>query len=162
MPPAEARRRARALSVAVTHAETPAVRAPGLAAWLQGVAPAAARGEVTVALVNDRAMRVLNRKYRRVDTATDVLSFPADASHRARDGVLGDIVIAVGVARKQCRLAGHALGTEARVLALHGLLHLLGFNHETDDGRMARVEARLRRKGGLREGLIARARSRTS
>jgi probable rRNA maturation factor len=73
-------------------------------------------------------------------------------------GTLGDVVIATGVARRQARAAGHSLQTEVRVLALHGLLHLLGYDHEHDDGRMARVEVRLRRKGGLREGLIERAR----
>ena len=70
---------------------------------------------------------------------------------------LGDVVIAAGVARRQAAEAGHSLGTELRVLALHGLLHLLGYDHDTDDGRMARVEARLRRRAGLREGLIGRA-----
>ena len=70
---------------------------------------------------------------------------------------LGDIVIARGVARRQARAARHSERTELRVLALHGLLHLLGYDHERDDGRMPRVERRLRRKGGLREGLIERA-----
>jgi probable rRNA maturation factor len=70
--------------------------------------------------------------------------------------LLGDIVIAVGVMRRQARQAGHDEATELRVLALHGLLHLLGYDHERDAGRMARVERRLRRKGGLREGLIER------
>jgi probable rRNA maturation factor len=70
---------------------------------------------------------------------------------------LGDIVIARGVARRQARTAGHSELTELRVLALHGLLHLLGYDHEGDNGRMQRVERRLRRKGGLREGLIERA-----
>lgn len=160
MPHAEERRGALTveLTVTVAHAETPAVRVPGLAAWLEALAPASAHGEVTVAMVNDRAMRVLNRQHRCVDEVTDVLSFPADASHHARDGVLGDIVIAAGVARRQARQVGHTLGTEVRVLALHGLLHLLGYDHETDAGQMARVEARLRRIGGLREGLIARTR----
>jgi probable rRNA maturation factor len=69
---------------------------------------------------------------------------------------LGDIVIARGVARRQARAAGHAEATEMRVLALHGLLHLLGYDHERDGGAMARLERRLRRKGGLREGLIER------
>jgi probable rRNA maturation factor len=73
---------------------------------------------------------------------------------------LGDIVIASGVARRQARSAGHAYPIELRVLALHGLLHLLGYDHDHDRGRMARVEARLRRKGGLSSGLIARARQR--
>ena len=70
---------------------------------------------------------------------------------------LGDVIIARGVAGRQARGAGHDLETELRVLALHGLLHLLGYDHEHDGGRMARAEARLRRKGGLREGLIERA-----
>lgn len=69
---------------------------------------------------------------------------------------LGDIVIARGVAARQARAAGHSLATELRVLALHGLLHLLGYDHDADGGRMARLERRLRRKGGLREGLLER------
>lgn len=130
------------------------IRVPGLAAWLAGVAPARARGVVTVAIVPDGRVRLLNRQYRRKDAATDVLSFPAGERE-----YLGDIVIAAGVARRQARDAGHSLQTELRVLALHGLLHLLGYDHELDDGRMARVEARLRKQGGLREGLIERGRA---
>ena len=125
--------------------------APGLARWLSSTAPARARGLVTVALVSDRKIRTLNRTYRHKDYATDVLSFPA-----ADPATLGDVVIATGVARRQAREAGHPLQTELRVLALHGLLHLLGYDHETDNGRMARLEARLRHRGGLREGLIER------
>jgi probable rRNA maturation factor len=115
------------------------------------VAPARARGQITVALVPDRRVQELNLTYRGKNTSTDVLSFPAD-----EPGMLGDVVIARGVARRQARGAGHDLPTEIRVLALHGLLHLLGYDHEHDGGRMARLEARLRRKGGLREGLIER------
>ena len=84
---------------------------------------------------------------------SDVLSFPA-----GERGRLGDIVIGLGVARAQAAEAGHSLGTELRVLALHGLLHLLGYDHERDAGRMARVEARLRARGGLPSGLIERHR----
>jgi probable rRNA maturation factor len=127
------------------------VRAPGLARWLQALAPAGARGELTVAVVPDARVRALNRRYRRKDRPTDVLSFPA-----GEPGVLGDVVIAEGVAAHQARQAGHSCAVELRILALHGLLHLLGYDHEHDDGRMARLERRLRRKGGLVEGLIER------
>jgi len=126
----------------------------GLAAWLASVAPTRARGGITIALVPDARVRALNKQFRGLDTATDVLSFPAE-----EPGYLGDVVIAVGVARRQARAAGHGLATELRVLALHGLLHLLGYDHERDDGRMARLERRLRRRGGLVEGLIDRATS---
>jgi probable rRNA maturation factor len=129
----------------------PGLRAPGLAAWLERIAPARARGGVAIAVVPDRRIREFNRQYRHKDAATDVLSFPAD-----EPGQLGDIVIAHGVARRQARSAGHSLSTELRVLALHGLLHLLGYDHERDNGEMRRLEQRLRRAGGLREGLIER------
>jgi probable rRNA maturation factor len=81
----------------------------------------------------------------------------ASAFRRKDHQPLGDIVIATGVAKRQAREAGHSPQTELRVLALHGLLHLLGYDHDGGDGRMARVEARLRRKGGLQAGLIERA-----
>jgi probable rRNA maturation factor len=125
----------------------------GLGPWLAKIAPAAARGDLCVAIVSDRRMRALNRQFRGKDDATDVLSFPAESR-----GFLGDIVIASGVAKKQAKAAGHGVKTEIRVLALHGLLHLLGYDHDGDDGKMARVEARLRKKAGLPEGLIERAR----
>jgi len=144
-------RRRRSLAVEVVAAGR--LRAPGLAAWLRGVAPARARGAVTVALVSDGRVRSLNARYRGKDTRTDVLSFPG-----GEPGQLGDVVIASGVARRQAGRAGHPVQVELRVLALHGLLHLLGYDHERDDGRMARLERRLRRKGGLREGLIERGR----
>jgi probable rRNA maturation factor len=127
-------------------------RAPGLAAWLSSVAPARARGIMTVAIVSDARVRALNRKFRKKDKTTDVLSFPAE-----EPGYLGDVVISSGVAARQARAARHSLATELRVLALHGLLHLLGYDHERDDGQMARLERRLRRQGGLQEGLIERA-----
>ena len=159
-------RRAR-LQVAVSDAMGRPL-APGLARWLAGVAPASARGTVNIALVSDRRIRTLNRTYRGLDTPTDVLSFPASGPRTKDQGRtrhqepgtkdhVGDIVIATGVARRQARSAGHDEATELRVLALHGLLHLLGYDHEVDAGAMARVERRLRRKGGLREGLIERA-----
>jgi probable rRNA maturation factor len=166
------------------------VRAPGLVAWLHSVAPATARGALSIAVVSDARVRALNRTYRKKNTNTDVLSFPAGGPpdggpHEPRWGpasgvearwgpasagpekqawgpasagpFLGEIVIAAGVARRQAREAGHSLQTELRILALHGLLHLLGYDHEQDTGEMGRLERRLRRKGGLREGLIERA-----
>ena len=129
--------------------QAPATR--GLALWLVNIAPASARGDLSVALVSDRRMRALNRQFRGKDAVTDVLSFPAESR-----GFLGDIVIADGVAKRQARAAGHRIQTEIRVLALHGLLHLLGYDHDADDGKMARAEARLRKKAGLPAGLIER------
>jgi probable rRNA maturation factor len=127
------------------------VRPAGLARWLESVAPARARGTVTVAVVGDARVRQLNRRYRAKNAPTDVLSFPAEEPDQ-----LGDVVIALGVARRQAAGAGHSLSTEFRVLALHGLLHLLGYDHERDAGEMSRLERRLRRSGGLGEGLIER------
>ncbi len=119
---------------------------------------------VTVAILPDSRVKALNRLYRGINTATDVLSFPGSAGvFQSGAGkalptpFLGDIAIARGIAQKQAKLLGHSLGAEFRVLALHGLLHLLGYDHEGDSGRMARAETRLRRKAGLPLGLIARS-----
>jgi probable rRNA maturation factor len=165
------------LAISICDANGRPFRAIGLSSWLTTIAPARARGTVTVAFVSDARMRVLNRTWRGIDRPTDVLSFPGwsrdatDRSAKALRGApgargrgqahLGDIVIATGIAARQAREASHPMSVEWRVLALHGLLHLLGYDHEDphDDGRMARAEARLRRKGGLRDGLISRRRS---
>ena len=152
--------------MSVTDSRGRTVRDGGLARWLAGVAPRSARGELAIALVPDARMRILNRSYRRKDYATDVLSFAPDSASRTASRIphsasrfLGDLVIATGIARRQAREAGHSYQTELRVLALHGLLHLLGYDHEdrADNGRMARAEARLRKRGGLDRGLIARS-----
>ena len=143
-PDSPSRRGASAEQVAATR---------GLGPWLTKIAPASARGDVCIALVSDARMRALNRQFRGTDKVTDVLSFPAETR-----GFLGDVVIAAGVAKKQAKAAGHSLNTEIRVLALHGLLHLLGYDHGSDDGKMARIETRLLKKAGLPEGLIERAR----
>lgn len=165
MAPGDQRRARPRLQVSVSDERGRALSG-SLARWLSTVAPAAARGTVSVAVVSDARVRALNRDYRQKDYATDVLSFAAESDDIRVPGALakalgrvphlGDIVIARGVARRQAKAAGHAETTELRVLALHGLLHLLGYDHETDDGGMARVEKRLRRKGRLREGLIER------
>jgi probable rRNA maturation factor len=153
------RRTGSRLTVTVTAPDGTAASSRGLGAWLREAAPPRARGDVTIALVSDGRMRALNRTFRGKDYATDVLSFPSDAAGApASAGVryLGDIVIATGVARRQADEARHAMTTELRVLALHGLLHLLGYDHERDGGTMARTEERLRRRAGLATGLIAR------
>jgi probable rRNA maturation factor len=143
------------------------VSAAGLGRWLVAAAPPRARGGVSIALVSDAAMRRLNRQYRGHDRATDVLSFPPTSGVTPEVDLgcdtrgrrfLGDIAIAIGVARRQARAHGHSLRTELRTLALHGLLHLLGYDHDTDRGRMRRLEERLRSRAGLPPGLIARAR----
>jgi len=139
------------VSVATPDAASPVTR--GLGAWIVKAAPAGAKGDLSVEIVSDRRMRALNRQFRGKDAVTDVLSFPSEER-----GFLGDIVIAAGVSNRQAKDAGHSAQTEVKVLALHGLLHLLGYDHETDDGKMARVEARLRKKAGLKEGLIERVR----
>lgn len=135
--------------------------AAGLKTWLEEAAPRSARGTLVVALLSDARVRGLNREFRGVDRATDVLSFPAAAhgvgANPSQDKELGEIAIALGVARGQAARVGHPLSTELRVLALHGLLHLLGYDHDRDNGEMRRLEERLRRRAGLRTGLIARA-----
>jgi probable rRNA maturation factor len=115
-------------------------RALGRAArWLR------ARGELTLVLCGDRRIRALNRRYRRIDRPTDVLSFPGPGG---ADGV-GDVVISVETARRNARRVGRGLERELEVLALHGFLHALGYDHETDNGTMERLETRLRRRLGL-------------
>jgi probable rRNA maturation factor len=172
--PRRLRRDGGPLAVRVSDEHGRAVGAAGLGPWLVRVAPARARGLVSIALVSDGRVRALNRTYRHKDYATDVLSFPAFARtdgtrasarqasashhHRAPGPFLGDIVIARGVARRQAREAGHSERTELKLLALHGLLHLLGYDHDRDNGRMLRLERDLRRKGGLRQGLLERGR----
>jgi probable rRNA maturation factor len=90
-------------------------------------------------------LRRLNRQFRGLDYPTDVLSFPA-AAPAAR---LGDLAISLGRARAQAREFGHDIEHEVEILMLHGLLHLLGFDHETDRGQMARAEKRWRTRLGL-------------
>ncbi|HUF48051.1 MAG TPA: rRNA maturation RNase YbeY [Vicinamibacterales bacterium] len=152
------------LNVVVTDSRGRPEAAPGLGRWLRRAAPRSAHGTVAIALVSDAAMRRLNRQYRGVDRPTDVLAFdgePAASSGRLRGGGtsrrhLGDIVIARGVAARQARTFGHGPAVEWRILALHGLLHLLGYDHEGDQGQMQRLEERLRRRAGLPVGLSAR------
>jgi len=111
-------------------------------------------GEVDVLLADDRMLRRLNREWRGKDKATDVLSFPA-ANELA--GVhAGDLAVSLETAQRQAEEQGHSLRDEVRVLLLHGLLHLAGMDHETDDGEMEERESELRVRLRLRRGLIAR------
>lgn len=117
------------------------------------------RGGVTVLLTTDAEIRRLNRQFRGKDKATDVLSFAAagPAAGPAADNVAGDLAISVLTARLQALEQGHSLSAEIKVLMLHGLLHLAGYDHEVDRGRMAQREKVLRAKLGLPVGLIERA-----
>jgi len=105
-------------------------------------------------VTSDRELQRLNRDFRKKDYSTDVLSFPAIEPK----GVLGDIAISFPMARRQATEYGHSVAEEIQILMLHGLLHLLGFDHETDRGRMARTEKKWRAALGLPQGLIERVR----
>jgi probable rRNA maturation factor len=98
------------------------------------------RGEMALVLAGDRLLRRLNRDYRGQDRPTDVLSFPGGGGEAG----LGDVVISVETAERNARAGGRSLARELDVLALHGFLHVLGYDHETDDGTMDRLERRLR------------------
>ena len=97
----------------------------------------------TVAFVSDKTIRQLNRQFRGVDKATDVLSFPAGDSDKSN---LGDVAISVETAARQAKENGLTFNEEVAQLILHGLLHLCGYDHETDNGEMNRLELRLRKK----------------
>jgi probable rRNA maturation factor len=125
-------------------------------------------------IAGDAELRRLNRDFRGKDYPTDVLSFPAFAGQalpptnpaygrvlRTSSGsgaFLGDLAISLGRARAQAREFGHPIEHEVQILMLHGVLHLMGHDHETDSGAMARAEKRWRAKLGLPNGLIERVR----
>jgi probable rRNA maturation factor len=109
----------------------------------------------TCLITSDAELRRLNREFRHKDYATDVLSFPS----RTTLGFLGDIAISFEHAQRQAAEYGHSIGKEIEILMLHGILHLLGMDHEKDKGRMARVENKWRAAFGLPPGLIGRMRA---
>jgi probable rRNA maturation factor len=109
------------------------------------------KGEVDVLISNNQRLRDLNRRFRRKDKPTDVLSFPRPAG--------GDIAISAQIARENSARYGHGLSDELKILVLHGMLHLAGHDHESDNGRMARAEARLRARLKLPASLIDRTHS---
>jgi probable rRNA maturation factor len=112
-------------------------------------------GECSVLLTGDERLRKLNLQFRGMDKATDVLSFPAfsDVSSTASGG---DLAISLDIAAAQAREHGHALQVELKILMLHGLLHLAGYDHETDRGQMRRRETTLRKQLGLPSALVER------
>jgi probable rRNA maturation factor len=109
-------------------------------------------GRLDVLITTDRDLRALNRRFRRKDRATDVLSFAG------QNGAAGDIAISAETAARNARRLGHSTAAELKVLILHGALHLAGYDHERDRGQMARREQRLRRQFRLPAGLIERGR----
>ena len=109
------------------------------------------RRTFTCLFTNDAELRGLNRRFRGKNKATDVLSFPGEVG-----GSLGDIAVSLDHARAQARDFGHRMGDELRILMLHGVLHLLGMDHEADSGEMARAEVAWRKELRLPAGLIER------
>lgn len=117
---------------------------------------------VSVLLTTDREMRRLNRIFRHQDRSTDVLSFPAarfQLGPSKYEAFAGDLAISLDTARRQAEKLGHSLEVELKVLLLHGLLHLDGYDHEVDHGEMALREEKLRRRFRLPIGIIARGAS---
>src|SRR5208283_2641918 len=108
-------------------------------------------GEVNVRITSNRELQKLNRRFRRKDKPTDVLSFPS-----AMPELAGDIAISAEIAAANAADIGHSTQTELKVLILHGLLHLAGYDHETDNGEMKAREIELRQRLGLPAGLIER------
>lgn len=110
-----------------------------------------AKRDATIALVSDRSIRDLNRRFRGQDRVTDVLSFPTQAERFETDlwAHLGEVIISTERAAAQAKRHGLSFSAEVRQLILHGLLHLCGYDHETDNGEMNRLELKLRKRLGI-------------
>jgi len=135
-----------------------ALRQRALTVFLREASGAAGvKGKVSVLVTGDEQIRKLNRIYRGKNKATDVLSFPAAEPVNGPRDIVGDLAISAETAARQAEDFGHPLAMEVQILMLHGLLHLSGYDHESDDGEMERKEAALRWRFGLRSGLIERA-----
>jgi probable rRNA maturation factor len=113
-------------------------------------------GGVNVMVTSSSELHRLNRQFRGEDKATDVLSFPA--IEQPSNGLAGDVAISADIASYNARCLGHTAAKEIKILVLHGLLHLAGYDHDRDNGQMAMKEARLRKAFGLPVGLIERNR----
>jgi probable rRNA maturation factor len=142
----------------ITYRRKPAtLDADSLQSFAEVLRDRVARGrEFHCRITNDAELQSLNAQFRKKDYPTDVLSFPAVHAPIRRVCVLGDIAISIQRARTQAREYHHAPEDEIRILMLHGLLHLLGMDHESDSGQMKRTETRWRRKLGLPAGLLDR------
>jgi probable rRNA maturation factor len=114
------------------------------------------RGTVNVLVTSSAQLRSLNRQFRENDKATDVLSFPATQASSAAKKFAGDVAISADIARENAERFGHSVADEVKILTLHGILHLAGFDHERDHGEMARKELRIRRQLRLPVALIER------
>jgi probable rRNA maturation factor len=115
------------------------------------------RDTVNVLVTNSAELRSLNDRFRGANKATDVLSFPAPpVTRRPTKRLAGDVAISADIARENARRLGHSVADEVKILALHGILHLAGYDHERDNGEMARKESRLRIQLKLEGGLIER------
>jgi len=112
-------------------------------------------GRVNVLLTSNRQVRSLNGRFRGQNKPTDVLSFPAWPI--IEKDLAGDIVVSSEIAAENADQFGHSPADEVKILVLHGVLHLAGYDHESDQGQMERTEARLRRELGLRDTLTGRA-----
>ena len=134
-------------------------RLPGLSSrGLNSFVPKASyaaglKGAVSILITGNSGMCRLNARFRGKNRATDVLSFPAASS---ANGFGGDIAISLDIAAANARLLGHSVADELRILILHGILHLAGYDHESDQGEMAKKEILLRRRFSLPTGLIER------
>jgi probable rRNA maturation factor len=102
--------------------------------------------DVSIAIVGDQSMRRYNRDFRGKDRPTDVLSFPSDTDAAEFADYLGDIIISAVTADRDAKELSLTFEVELRMLIIHGLLHLHGYDHEADNGEMGRLERRLRRK----------------
>jgi len=135
-----------------------AIRRRGVKAFAKILRDQVASGRPFECLItDDRELHALNARFLGKQYPTDVLSFPADP--QAEGGLLGSMAISAQRAREQARQFGHSLQEEIQILMLHGVLHLLGMDHETDRGRMARAEADWRTRLGLPAGLIERVKA---
>jgi len=120
------------------------------------------RDTVNVLVTTSAELRSLNRRFRGADKPTDVLSFPSSLlAMRQKQRIAGDVAVSADIARSNARRFGHSVGDEVKILVLHGILHLAGFDHEQDNGEMARKETQLRRQLKLEGGLIERTGSPT-